>query len=40
MLIKYDIPVSIEENDKDKYDPSSDFYNDKCNKYSTEEKWI
>ena len=37
-LIKYDIPVTIDENDEDKYDPSSDFYNDKCNKYSTEQK--
>ena len=35
--IQYDIPVSINMNDIDKYDPSSDYYNDQCNKYSTNE---
>ena len=37
MTIKYGIPVSINENEISKYDPSSDFYNDQCNKYSTNE---
>ena len=32
--IQYNIPVSINENEIDKYNPSSDFYNDQCNKYS------
>ena len=32
--IQYQIPVSINEEEKDKYDPSSDFYNDECNSYS------
>ena len=32
--IEYNIPVKINENEKFKYDPSSDFYNDKCNKYT------
>ena len=36
--IKLDIPVSINENDKDKYDPSSSYYNDICKKYSSEGK--
>ena len=37
MTIQYDIPLSINENEISKYDPSSDFYNDQCNKYSTNE---
>ena len=35
LLIQYDIPVSINEEEISKYDPSSNFYNDQCNKYST-----
>ena len=31
------IPVSINENDLDKYNPSSDYYNNDCNKQSNEE---
>ena len=31
------IPVSIDENDLDKYNPLSDYYNNDCNKQSTEE---
>ena len=38
ITVKYDIPVSINENEIDKYDPSSDFYNDECNKYSSDGK--
>ena len=38
ILIQYNVRTPINENDIDKYDPSSDFYNDKCNKYSTEGK--
>ena len=37
MKIKYNIPVDINENEINKYDPSSEFYNDECNKYSTED---
>ena len=36
--IEYNIPVSINENEIYKYDPSSDFYNNECNKYSTDNK--
>ena len=36
MQVQYYIPVSINEKDIDKYDPSSEFYNDECNKHSTE----
>ena len=31
------IPVSIDENNLDKYNPKSSYYNDLCNTYSTEE---
>ena len=31
------IPVSINENDLDKYNPSSEYYNNDCNKQSNEE---
>ena len=31
------IPVSIDENNLDKYNPSSDYYNNNCNKQSNEE---
>ena len=34
ITVEYNIPVSINENEIYKYDPSSQFYNDKCNKYS------
>ena len=32
--IKYNIPVNINDDELYKYDPSSDFYNNECNKYS------
>ena len=35
-LINYNIPVSIDENNLDKYDPTSEYYNDECNAYTTE----
>ena len=34
--VQYNIPVTINENEEYKYDPSSDFYNDECNKYSSD----
>ena len=34
--INIQIPVSINDNDIDKYNPSSEFYNDACNKHSNE----
>ena len=34
--IKYFIPVSINENESFKYDPKSNFYNNRCDKYTTE----
>ena len=37
MKVQYYIPVSIDENDLDMHDPSSDFYNNECNKHSTED---
>ena len=33
---QYNIPTSINENEGYKYDPSSDFYNNECNKYSSD----
>ena len=36
-LINYNIPVSIDENNIDKYDPNSDYYNDECSIYTTED---
>ena len=36
MKIQYNIPIIINENDVDKYDPDSSFYNDECNTYSNE----
>ena len=33
---KYSIPVNINESDLFKYNPSSDYYNDECNKYTSE----
>ena len=35
--IQYYIPVSIDESDMEKYDPSSDYYNDECSKLSNED---
>ena len=35
--MEYNIPVDIDDKKIYKYDPSSDYYNDKCNKYSSEE---
>ena len=34
--ISYNIPVTIDENNLFKYNPNSDYYNDKCNSYTTE----
>ena len=36
VTVLYNIPVTIDENKEYKYDPNSDFYNDKCNKYSSD----
>ena len=36
-LINYNIPVSIDEDNIDKYDPNSDYYNDECSTYTTED---
>ena len=36
ITIQYNIPVTINEEDLYKYDPTSDFYNDECNKYSSD----
>ena len=36
-LINYNIPVSIDENNIDIYDPNSDYYNDECSTYTTED---
>ena len=36
MKVQYYIPVSINESDMDRHDPSSEFYNNECNKHSTE----
>ena len=35
--INYNIPVSIDENNIDKYDPNSAYYNDECSTYTTED---
>ena len=35
-LINYNIPVTIDENNLFKYDPNSEYYNDECNAYTTE----
>ena len=35
-LVKLNIPVSINEDKTYKYDPKSDFYNDECSTYTTE----
>ena len=32
----HNIPISINDSDIDKYNPESDFYNDKCNKFTTD----
>ena len=36
-LISYNIPVSIDENNLFKYNPNSEYYNDECNAYTTED---
>ena len=36
-LINYNIPVTIDENELYKYDPDSDYYNDECYAYTTED---
>ena len=36
-LINYNIPVSIDENNVDKYDPNSDYYNDECSAYTSDD---
>ena len=36
MKVQYYIPVAINESEMDKHDPSSGFYNNECNKHSTE----
>ena len=36
-LINYNIPVSIDENNIEKHDPNSDYYNDECSTYTTED---
>ena len=38
MTVQYDIPVKIDEDQIFKYDPSSEFYNDICYKYSSDGK--
>ena len=35
--VQYLVPVSINEEDIEKYDPSSKFYNDECNQYFSED---
>ena len=35
--MEYNIPVDIDDKKIYKYDPSSDYYTDKCNKYSSDE---
>ena len=35
--VKYKIPVSIEEEELYKHDPNDDYYNDECNKQSSED---
>ena len=36
-LISYNIPVSIDENNLFKYDQNSEYYNDECSTYTTED---
>ena len=36
ILIKLNIPVTIDEDNLFKYDPNSEFYNDNCFSYTTE----
>ena len=36
-LISYSIPVTIDENNIFKYNPNSEYYNDECNAYTTED---
>ena len=35
ILVKLDIPVSIDESSEFKHDPSSEYYNDECSTYTT-----
>ena len=35
-LVNYNIPVEIDEDNLYKYDPTSDYYNDECNTFTTE----
>jgi surface protein len=37
-LVTYFMPVTIDVNELFKYDPESSFYNDKCDKYTTDNK--
>ena len=37
MQIQYNIPVNINEKDENKYNPESDYYNDECNNYKSED---
>ena len=36
ITIRYNIPISINDNELDKYDSSSNYYTDKCNKISSD----
>ena len=36
--ISYIIPVDIDEDEEFKYNPESNFYNDRCNKYTSEKQ--
>ena len=36
ILVKLNIPVSIDENNLFKYDPNSEYYTDECDIYTTE----
>ena len=38
LLIKYNIPTSINENELYKYDPENDYYNDRCYSFNTGNK--
>ena len=40
ITVEYNIPVEIEEKDIDKYDPSSDYYNNECNMDDSSEENI
>ena len=38
VTVKYNIPVNISKDEIYKYDPNDDFYNNECNKHSTDGK--